>query len=108
MRRTVVLLALTLAVGIAVGVLGNQGLTAQKPPVKVTELLKTELMGVEGKEALALFVEVAAGAATGKHYHPGQTLAYVLEGSAIGEPEGKPPEPRPGKLLKSGGIQHEH
>ena len=100
MKRTVFMLGVTLAVGIAVGVFGDQVLKAQQEPVKATVLLKTDLAGIEGKEALVVLVEHAPGAASGKHYHLGHEFAYLLEGSAILEPEGKPPVTlQPGEIM---------
>lgn len=91
MSRTALLLGLTLAVGIAVGVIGDGVLNAQQEPVKRTVLLRTDLVGMEGKEVLMINVELAPGAVAGKHYHLGHELAYVLEGSGILEIEGNPP-----------------
>ena len=53
MKRTVVMLTLALAVGIALGLIGSQVLDAQQMPIKRTVLLKTDLPGIEGKEFLA-------------------------------------------------------
>ena len=77
MRRTVILLGLTLAVGIAVGALGNHFLSAQQEPIKRTVLLKTDLASLEGKEGIVVLAEFAPGAATGKHFHPGEELVYL-------------------------------
>jgi len=44
------MVGLTLAVGIAVGVIGGQILNARQEPVKRTVLLRTDLAGIEGKE----------------------------------------------------------
>jgi quercetin dioxygenase-like cupin family protein len=89
---------LTLAVGIAVGVIGAQVLNAQYsqaqapiPGVKSSVLLKADLVGIEGQEASVRIVELAPGAVVGKHYHPGEELDYVLSGSGTLEIEGKPP-----------------
>ena len=90
MKRTMVVLGLTLAVGVAVGWIGVQVLSAQGP-IKRTELMKTDLEGIEGEQALVGVVEWAPGAVAGKHYHPGHEFAYVLEGSLIVETEGQPP-----------------
>jgi quercetin dioxygenase-like cupin family protein len=35
-------------------------------------------------------IEIAPGAATGKHYHPGHEFVYVLEGAGRTSAEGKP------------------
>ena len=91
MNRTVLLLSVTLAVGITVGVIGTQILKAQQEPIKRTVLLKTDLPGIEGKEARLILSEYAPGAAAGKHYHPGHEFVYLLEGSGVLEVEGKPP-----------------
>jgi quercetin dioxygenase-like cupin family protein len=91
MKQTVVMLAVALALGIAVGMIGSQVLNAQQEPVTRTVLLKTDLAGIEGKEANMFLANIAPGAATPKHYHPGHEFAYVLEGSGILEEEGKAP-----------------
>lgn len=94
MTRTVVMVALALAIGIAVGVIGCQeSKTQQAPvePVKLTVLFKTDIPGMEGKEETIFLAEIAPGASTPKHYHPGQEFAYVLEGSGVLYEEGKPP-----------------
>ena len=90
-KRTVAILALFLAIGIAVGMVGCQGEQAKKEPLTLTELYKTELKGTGGKELTAFLVEVAPGAAIPKHYHPGYEFAYVLEGAgSIEWEQGKP------------------
>ena len=101
LKRTVVMLTIALVVGMAVGLIGHQLLIAQPQPVQRAALLKTELAGIEGKEAVVLKVEAAPGAVSGKHYHPGHELAYILEGTMILEVEGKPPV-----TLKAGDTFH--
>ena len=91
MKRTGLLLILTLTVGIALGVIETQALHAQQTPMKRTVLIKTDLSGIEGKEGMLVLVEFAPGAATEPHYHPGEELAYLLEGSVSLEVKGKPP-----------------
>ncbi len=93
MKRTVFMLALALLVGVALGVIGDQVLNAQQAPVKATEVLKTDMVGMEGKEVIVQLVEFSPGATSGKHYHPGHETFYVLEGSGIVEVEGKAPLP---------------
>jgi quercetin dioxygenase-like cupin family protein len=92
MRRTAITLSLTLAIGIAVGVLGDRLLGAQPQPIKRTELLKTDVAGMEGKEGIMYIAELAPGAAAGKHTHPGPEFAYVLEGALTLEVEGQAPK----------------
>jgi quercetin dioxygenase-like cupin family protein len=83
MKRTVVMLTVALAMGIALGIIGNQVLNAQQMPMKRTVLLKTDLPGMEGKQFSVDHVELAPGVAGGKHYHPGNVFVYVLEGSGV-------------------------
>lgn len=90
MKRMALLLGLTLAVGIVVGVIGDQVLSAQQEPVKRTVLLKTDIVGMEGKEGFVMLAEIAPGATTRKHFHHAHEFAYVLEGSGTLEIEGKP------------------
>lgn len=99
MKRTVLMLSLTLVVGILLGMIGVQVLNAQQTPLKVALLLQTDVVGMEGKEVVVQLSEFAPGAKSGKHSHPGHEVAYVLEGSTIREIEGRPPTP-----AKSGDI----
>lgn len=101
MKRTVLLIGVAFIVGLAAGIIADQIYSAQPDPVKRTALLKTDLEGIEGKEANMIMVEVAPGGATGKHFHPGHEIAYVLEGSATIEIEGKKPE-----TVKRGSVVH--
>ncbi len=89
MRRMGVTLALGVLVGIAIGLAGARILSAQQPEIKRTELLRTELPDVAGKEAVVFTAEIPAGVVTGKHRHPGSELIYVLDGSYVLEVEGK-------------------
>ncbi len=95
MKRMFVLLALVLAVGIVVGMIGCQSSTAEQEPaqepIKITVLFKPDVTGIEEKEALVLLVELAPGAVGEKHFHPGHEIVYMLEGSLILEVEGKEP-----------------
>ena len=90
MRRTMLMLGLILVVGVALGVIERQILNAQEP-IKRTELMKTDLEGIEGKEVKVAVIEWAPGAVAGKHYHPEYEFAYIVEGSLIVEPEGQVP-----------------
>jgi quercetin dioxygenase-like cupin family protein len=101
MRRTVITLGLTLAVGILLGALGDRFLSAQQPSIKRTELLKTAIEGVDGKEGVMYVAELAPGAVAGKHFHPGPEFAYILEGALTLEPEGQAP-----KTFKAGKAFH--
>ncbi len=89
MKRTVILFALTLILGVAVGVISDQVFSAQH--IKATMLLRTDLTGIEGKEGLLQLVEAAPGATFAKHYHPGEAFLYILDGSMTLHVEGKSP-----------------
>ena len=101
MKRTLLLMSLTLVVGIAAGIVTARTLSAQQPEIKRTELLRTELPGVEGKEAVVFMAEIPPGVVTGKHRHPGNELIYVLEGSYVLDVDGKGAIP-----LKAGDARH--
>ena len=89
MKRTLWMLVFTFATGTAAGLIAERVLSAQPETVKRTVLLKTDLEGVQGKEAHTFVIELAPGAATGRHYHPGHEIAYVLEGVASVHLDGK-------------------
>ncbi len=89
MRRTA--LNFRPPLGIALGMIGTQVLSAQQTPLKSTDLLKADVVGMDGKEVIVQLVEFAPRASTGRHYHPGHEANYILEGSAILEMEGHPP-----------------
>jgi quercetin dioxygenase-like cupin family protein len=101
MRHTTIILSVTLAVGITLGALGDRFLSAQQPSIKRTELLKTAIEGMEGKEAIVYVAELPPGAAAGKHTHPGPEFAYVLDGALTLEPQGQAP-----KTYKAGEVFH--
>ena len=83
-------LGLTLVLGIVLGVGMTAVVNAVHPPVKVDALYKTDLVTAEGQEGSIFLAELAPGANVGKHYHPGDAFAYILEGTMILEIEGKP------------------
>lgn len=91
MKRTPVMLTLTLAIGIALGMVGSHVLHAQQEPIKRTVLVRSDLEGMDGKEAILFLAELAPGAVGGKHYHSGTELFYAVDGAFTHEPEGKPP-----------------
>ncbi len=90
MKRVLFVGVVALAAGLVVAALGTHILNAQQVPFKRTVLLKTDLKGLEGKEGVVVLVELAPGASSGKHYHPGHEVNYILEGTGSLEVEGKP------------------
>lgn len=80
---------------IVVALLAGGGLAlhpapAREPGIRRTELLRHAL-GVPGREVVQVRVEFDPGTAFGPHRHPGEEIAYVLEGSLEYEIDGKPP-----------------
>ena len=88
MKRNLVL-GIVLALGVIIGATATRLLDAQPVPVKSTDLLETDVVGMDGVEVIVSLVEFAPRATTGKHTHPGHEVAYVLEGSGISEVEGQ-------------------
>jgi quercetin dioxygenase-like cupin family protein len=88
MTRSTLPLALALSLGIATGA-GMTTFVNAMPHAKVTELYKAALVTSEGKTANMFLAELAPGANMGKHYHPGDAFAYVLEGTMVIEIVGK-------------------
>lgn len=54
----------------------------------VTELLKKDLPGIEGKEGLMITVDIAPGETVPAHRHNAAVFAYVLEGDITTQIEG--------------------
>src|SRR4029434_1495233 len=88
MKRSIFTLAVTLAIGIAVGA-GTMSFVNAMPHVKVKELYKADLVTSEGKEASMCRAELGPGANMRKHYQPGDAIAYILEGTMLLEIVGK-------------------
>ena len=63
---------------------------AQQPGSKRTDLQRHDL-SVPGREVVQARVELDPGVAFGKHWHPGEEIVYVIEGSLEYQVEGKPP-----------------
>jgi quercetin dioxygenase-like cupin family protein len=63
---------------------------SQQPGVERTDLLRHDL-GVSGREVVQVRVELAPGVAFPPHSHPGEEIAYVLEGELEYRLEGEPP-----------------
>jgi len=83
MKRSALVIAILVA-GIIVGFTADRLLNAQQPQEQIrrTTLVQTELEGVPGKVAEVFLIDFAPEAATGKHSHPGNEIAYILEGTA--------------------------
>lgn len=84
----------TLTVAAAVLIVGSgfalRLVQAQQQGIGRTEVLRHDL-GDSGREVVQVQVDFTPGAAFGKHTHPGEEIAYVLEGSMEYQVAGKPP-----------------
>ncbi len=81
---------LALAVLIVGGSLALSMAQAQQPGVTRTDLLRHDL-SVSGREVIQVRVDLAPGVAFPPHSHPGEEIAYVIEGLLEYQFEGKPP-----------------
>jgi quercetin dioxygenase-like cupin family protein len=88
MKRSIFTLAVTLALGIALGA-GMTSFVNAMQHVKVQELYKANLVTSAGRDASVFLAELGPGANMGKHYHPGDAFAYILEGTMLLEIAGK-------------------
>jgi quercetin dioxygenase-like cupin family protein len=62
---------------------------AQQPTFKRIEVQRGDL-STPGKEVVQAIAEIPSGASAGRHTHPGEEVAYVLEGTVLVEIDGKP------------------
>src|SRR5262249_12521857 len=74
---------------------------APKPKMAVKVLMKTTVSGDESREAIIGMGEFPPGASTGRHTHPGDEYATVLEGELEILVDGQPP-----KHVKAGEAYH--
>ena len=63
--------------------------SAQDQPIKRTELLRTDLADIAGKETVIYIADVMPGAEGGRHTHYGDEFVYILDGTLIVQPDGK-------------------
>jgi quercetin dioxygenase-like cupin family protein len=101
MKRTRLLLSITLLVGIVTGMTATKALNAQQAP-KRTDLLTSDLAGIAGKRVTVYRVEISPGTSAGKHRHPVDTFVYVLDGTLTLEQEGEKP-----RTLNAGEVVQE-
>jgi len=90
MKHINLLLGVTLAVGVVLGSLGSQMLSAQDNLKSGTVLQRTELKAAPGWEAILVQRILPPGAESGKHTQSGNEIVYIQDGSVIFETQGKP------------------
>jgi oxalate decarboxylase/phosphoglucose isomerase-like protein (cupin superfamily) len=76
-----------LLVGMCVGGVGSSVLAQRQN--QTNELLRVDVDSCPSREIVATVQDVTPGD-SGRHYHSGQSLTYVLEGSETWEVDGKP------------------
>lgn len=88
-----------------IGILGLAAITvvsfafAQQPTgVKRTDLQRHDL-SIPGREVVQARIDIAPGMVAPRHYHPGEEIIYVLEGTLEYQIDGKPPV-----TLKAGDV----
>lgn len=62
---------------------------AQAQGFKRTEVQRGDL-SVQGREAVQAIAEIQPSATSGKHFHPGEEIGYILEGSVLLQIDGMP------------------
>ncbi|MBC7935773.1 MAG: cupin domain-containing protein [Rhizobacter sp.] len=65
--------------------------TSQKKEGVTRTLLQRHDLGIPGREAIQMLIELGPGVVAGNHKHPGEEVIYVTQGSLEYQLEGKPP-----------------
>jgi len=101
MTKTRSILVFALAPAILLAGIGAGVLYAQDQPITRTELLRSDLAEIDGKESVMYIADLKPGAVGGKHTHYGDEFVYILEGEIVVESVGKEPV-----TLKRGEAAH--
>lgn len=88
----------------AVGALvATAGAVAQTAPSSLQSITRVDLqrhdLGIAGREAIQVRVDLKPGAIAPRHSHPGEEIVYVLKGTLVYELDGQPP-----RTLKAGDV----
>jgi len=75
----------------SLGMLASGVAMAQDQPITRTELLRSDLAGVPGKQTVIYVADVVPGGEGQRHTHYGDEYVYVLEGTLTIKPDGKEP-----------------
>jgi quercetin dioxygenase-like cupin family protein len=90
MKNWKIRVAMGVFVAFAAGTWSARTLSADQVGFKRVELQRHDI-GDPGHEAVLARGEINPGAAVPRHSHPGEEVAYVLEGPVTLEVDGKPP-----------------
>ncbi len=94
-----VLAAVLLGGVIGVGV--DRAVLAQQSAIKRTPLVTVDLPGTTGYEAVMGIAEIPPGGSSGRHFHHGTEIGYVLDGGLVIEHQGRPVQTvKPGEPFK--------
>jgi len=80
---------MTCAVGVALMLAAFVSLRAQQTGFKRTVVQQGDL-SAPGREVVQAIAELQPGGQSGRHTHPGEEVAYILEGTIELEMQGKP------------------
>jgi quercetin dioxygenase-like cupin family protein len=108
-RRAAVVAVALVALGLGFGIAVDRVALAQQPSngIKRTILQRADEPGAPNYEAVMAIAEIAPGASSGRHRHPGIELAYVLEGSLVVERDGQAPyTAKAGDAIKNEAAVH--
>ena len=75
------------------------GAVASQTPTFTRTQLQDQPLSVPGRHGVMVRSEFPAGVASGRHFHPGEELGYVLEGTLELTLDGQAP-----KMLKAGDV----
>jgi quercetin dioxygenase-like cupin family protein len=101
-NRSMWLSALMLAGGMAIGVGVDRVVVAQQSGITRTELTRVDVPASTTHEAVMAIAEIAPGASSGRHFHHGVELGYVLSGSLVVEhPDGSTATYSQGQAFKN-------
>jgi quercetin dioxygenase-like cupin family protein len=88
--------------GIALIAFGaSSALRAADAPAIKRNIVFKEDMSIPGREGIMVYVDIPPGGAEGRHTHPAEVYAFVLEGTFSQEIDGKPTV-----TLKAGDVFH--
>ena len=91
-----------IAAGIAIGIGVDRVLIAQQSGITRTELTRVDVPGSSTHEAVMAVAEIAPGASSGRHFHHGVEVGYVLSGSMVVEhPDGSTATYTQGQAFKN-------
>lgn len=95
-------ISLVFVIGLMVGHWAIPAASAQFRTVKTNTLLSTDLAGwCDGKQVTIELNEIAPGS-SGRHYHPGHSFTWIVEGTEVYSVEGTP-----SKIVNTGDVLHE-